>query len=155
LTDTRYRRSEPVRAGSSPGDRRRSNVDKPPVAPNGPIAATSTARRNTPTLCRVAIKFKYSAQSSAPLVNAGTEEIGCFSEPSAWRIRFRTEIHKFTNSRAPTTGSVQGIQDYMPLDWPRFALGCRRTPPNPPLPRMPMNLRAGISRATLLQVAAS
>jgi hypothetical protein len=92
-------------------------------------------------LGRAAIKFKYSPQYSAPLVKAGTQEIGSFSKPSARRIRFRTEIHKFTNSRAPTTGSVQGIQDYMPLDCRRFA------------PRMPKNAAKSapsLPRKTLL-----
>ena len=73
------------------------------------------------------IEFKYSAWSSG-YCQAATEEIGSFSEPAAWRIGFiGHEIYKFTNSRLPATGSVQGIQDYMPLDCRRFA------------PRMPKN----------------
>jgi len=43
----------------------------------------------------------------------------------AWRIGFGTEIHKFTNSGALTTGSVQGIQDYTPQE-------CRQRAPRMP-----------------------
>ena len=56
---------------------RGSNIDKPPVTPTGQLPQINSTPEYT-YAGPGGDQLKYSAQSSAPLVNAGTEEIGIF-----------------------------------------------------------------------------